>query len=243
MSKVIKSASTNQSAEKMAYHSNAFYATRDMFRSYIDYIEPLSFEEWSTLDYDSKVAVLYVQFFPEILNAWYKVKSFYTLPEDGVSTLMQYLMKNVPIILDNPTRFAAKYIYKVAYNCLYCICHDIKRDRQRFELEVSNIVGNDDSELDLFQKYGVEDVGYAIAEGDEENTIDVFSVIDKSDSVCDEVDMKDFWRCIEDMDDDALTVVDKLIAGDKIPKKLQTKASEVVVILSERLKKYEKEYC
>ena len=129
-----------------------FYATLEMFKSYIGYEEPLSFEEWKTIPDDQKAAVLYVQFFPEIWLAWNKTKSFYTLEEDGVETIIQYLIKNVPIIENDPDRFYAKYIYRVAYNCLYCICHDIKRDRDRFELEISNIVAvsSNESDLDLF---------------------------------------------------------------------------------------------
>ena len=64
--------------------------------------------------------------------------------------MMQYLEKNVPVIEQDRERFSPAYIYRVAYNCLYCICHDIKRDRERYENETSNVVQNDGEELDLF---------------------------------------------------------------------------------------------
>lgn len=129
---------------------NPFSEARRMFANYIGYTGPMSFEEWMKVDSDKKAAVLFVQFFDQITLAWYKTKSFYTAEEDGVSTMMQYLIKNVPIIEEHPERFRPGYIYQVAYNCLYCICHDLKKDRERFELEVSNVCMVGDDEVDLF---------------------------------------------------------------------------------------------
>lgn len=131
-------------------NASPFYATRNMFRSFINYTKPLTFEEWTNVDSDKKAAFLYVQYFEQITLAWNKTRSFYTPEEDGVSTVLQYLIKNVPVIEENPKRYTAAYIYRVAYNCLYCICHDIKRDRERFENETSNICETADGEVDLF---------------------------------------------------------------------------------------------
>lgn len=136
-------------------HETPFYATRTMFKNYLGYTEPLSFDRWLCLDDDKKAAVLYVQFFEQITLAWYKVKSFYTQEEDGVETVIQYLIKNVPLIAANKSKFRPAYIYRVAFNCLYCICHDIQRDRDRFELECSNIqASNSGDEYDLFDTVG-----------------------------------------------------------------------------------------
>ena len=99
---------------------------------------------------DLRAAALYVQFYEQITLAWYKVRSFYTPEEDGVSTMLQYLHKNVPIIEADPKRYSSKYIYQVAFNCLYCICHDLILERERFEREVSNIVPTNDGDVDLF---------------------------------------------------------------------------------------------
>lgn len=131
--------------------SNAFVETKNMFRDATGYTAPLTFDQWNAVPRDYKAAVLFVQFFDQITLAWYKVKSFYTEDEDGVSTMLQYLEKNVPIIEKNKARFTAHYIYQVAYNCLYCICHDIERDRKRWQLEMSNITySSNGDELDLF---------------------------------------------------------------------------------------------
>lgn len=129
----------------------AFEDTKKLFQEFTHYTRPLSYEEWLASPQDDKAALLYVQFYNEITLAWYKTKSFFVLEEDGVSTMIQYLMKNVPVIESNPKRFKPGYIYRVAYNCLYCISHDIKRDIERFECETSNIISDaSGEEFDLF---------------------------------------------------------------------------------------------
>ena len=130
--------------------SNQFRETRKIYSDYLQYTKPLSYVEWVSLPEDHKAAALFVQFFDQIELAWYKAKSFFTSEEDGVYTTMQYLMKNVPIIRDNPKRFTPQYIYKVAYNCLYCICHDPVIERIRYETTTSNVVPTDNGEVDLF---------------------------------------------------------------------------------------------
>ena len=167
-----------------------FYATRKMFRMYTGYEEPLSFEEWVEIPEDSRAAVLFVQFFDQITLAWEKCKSFYTLEEDGVSTVLQYLQKNVPIIENDPNRFSPRYIYKVAYNCMYCICHDIKRERDRWENECSNIKLHGEEELDLF---------------------DIVCSRSTDDIFCSDEFKERFWDIIEDMDKDTKTVVRELL--------------------------------
>lgn len=129
---------------------NPFIETKNLFTSYLNYTEPLTFDQWLATPDDYKAAVLYLQFFDPITLAWYKADSLQRgCPEDGVSTVLQYLQKNVPIIVAAPKKFTPNYIYRVAYNCLYCICHDIQRDKDRFQYEISNIVISGDSELDL----------------------------------------------------------------------------------------------
>ena len=73
-----------------------FYQTRDMFKEFIGVDTPLAYSTWMELDPDKKAAALFVNFFDQITLAWYKAKSFYAVDEDGVSTCLQYLQKNVP---------------------------------------------------------------------------------------------------------------------------------------------------
>lgn len=176
--------------------ANAFVETKNLFTNYTKYTSPLSYEEWLAVADDSKAAVLYVQFYDQITLAWYKTKSFFVLEEDGVSTVIQYLMKNVPILKKDPSRFKPSYIYQVAYNCLYCISHDIKRDIERYEREISNIVGCDDDELDLFDTVTSNDPDYE-------------EILTK----------ENFWAIIEDMGLETAKVVEYLLNDEPLKKK------------------------
>ena len=174
--------------------ANAFNETRNLFSRFTQYTKPLSYEEWMEVPYSSKAAVLFVQFFDEITLAWYKTKSFFVEEELGVETMVQYLEKNVPVIEKDPKRFKSSYIYKVAYNCLYCISHDIKRDIQRFESEVSNIVVCGEDELDLFD------------------------TVSKNESIESEINKKEFWSLIENMDLKTKKVIIHLLNGETLNK-------------------------
>ena len=174
--------------------TNAFNETRNLFSRFTQYTKPLSYEEWMEVPSSSKTAVLFVQFFDEITLAWYKTKSFFVEEELGVETVVQYLEKNVPVTEKDPKRFKSSYIYKVAYNCLYCISHDIKRDIQRFESEVSNIVVCGEDELDLFD------------------------TVSKNESVESEIDKKEFWSLIENMDLKTKKVINHLLNGETLNK-------------------------
>lgn len=175
--------------------SNAFNETRNLFRTYLNYTGPLSYEQWLATADDSKAAVLFVQFFDQITLAWYKTKSFFVLEEDGVYTMLQYLTKNVPIIKENPKRFTPNYIYRVAYNCLYCISHDIKRDIERYERETSNIIFNGEDELNLFDTVPATDP-----------------------DINDRWTQAHFWAIIETMGPATQKVVNHLINGDPLTK-------------------------
>lgn len=172
--------------------ANAFSETRNLFITTTGYTRPLSYDEWMMIPSEHKAAVLFVQFYDEITLAWYKTKSFFVVEEDGVSTMLQYLMKNVPIIEKDPKRFKPSYIYKVAYNCLYCISHDIKRDIERYENEVSNIVTSGEDQLDLFD-----------------------TVVSKSD-MYEEISRQEFWAIIEDMGVKTQKVINYLLNGESL---------------------------
>ena len=181
----------------------AFYETKICFTEAIGYTRPLSWEEWMKIRSDHKAAALFVQFYADIYGAWNKTKSFYTLEEDGVSTMMQYLQKNVSLIENCENKFRPAYIYKVAFNCLYCICHDIKRDRERWENETSNITSCGEDELDLFD---------TVVSHDDNEYID-------------SIDRTKLWAIVSSMGPEALKVVDHLINGSKLGKTPKRSAS------------------
>ena len=169
-----------------------FYAARSRFRSVVGY-EPLSYEEWLSLDDQYKAAALFVTFFDQITLAWSKAKSFYVLEEDGVSEMLKYLMKNTPLIASKKSKYSPAYIYRVAYNCLYCISRDIKRDRLAYENNVPQYVQCGDDVLDLF------------------------------DTVCDTEDMdntiskKKFWALVDNQEWDVKAMIVKILEGGALP--------------------------
>lgn len=183
--------------------ANPFIETKNLIISYLEYSEPLSFDQWASIADDQKAAVLYVQFFDQITLAWYKADSLQRgSTEDGVSTVLQYLQKNVPIIMAAPKKFTPAYIYRVAYNCLYCICHDIKRDKERFEHERFSTVITADGELDLCN---------LVPDYDEDFTQTQLKAY--------------FWAVIDDMGDKAQSVVSSLIGETELPAKYRVRVS------------------
>lgn len=165
----------------------AFYDTRKLFIELTGYKAPLTFEDWKAQPDSLKAAILFVQFYNEILLAWDKADSLdFGNDSEGVSTVLQYLEKQVKTIQyfeknnpnkkasaefrrqhpddciaieqrkieEDPSRFSPGYIYRVAYNCLYCICgHDRKCDKDRIGNETSSIVMYDGEELDIFDTF------------------------------------------------------------------------------------------
>lgn len=191
---------TNLSKSEEPLMSNAFAESRNLFTMYTGYVRPLSFDEWSKLPDSHKSAVLFVQFYDEITLAWYKLSSVYTYvpDEDGVSTVCQYLEKNVSKILEKPARFNAPYIYQVAYNCLYCITHDPIKPRERFFNETSNITCSENGdELDLF---------------------DTVKSLSAEQTFEEETYKKMFWQVIEDMGLETQKVVNYLLNNDSLKK-------------------------
>ena len=77
------------------------------------------YEGWIHLPDDLKVAGLYVRFFSQIKLAWAKSARPYIEEELAVSTLIQYLMKNVDLIKWQRKRYCEAYIYSVAFNALF----------------------------------------------------------------------------------------------------------------------------
>lgn len=172
-----------------------FAETRDLFRSYTNYSKPLSFDEWNNLPRDHKAAVLYLQFYDQVTLAWIKLKSVYSVEADGVAEALQYLEKNVSKIEAEPKRFTPNYIYRVMYNCLYCLCRDPNRYKAAYENECSNVVRHGEDELDLFDTVA--------SKNDEGSGMSIS-------------DRELFWKLIEDSDLDTKVVVAKLLGEDVI---------------------------
>lgn len=80
---------------------------------------------------------------------------------------------------EDKSKFSPGYIYRVAYNCLYCICHDRKCDKDRLENETSGIIMHDGEEFDLFSTLA-----------DKSGSVESVYTTSRFES--------EFWRIIED---------------------------------------------
>ena len=136
--------------------NSEFYNTYKLYRNYIGYSREFDYESWLNLPQKFKAAALYVQFYNEITLAWYKVKTQWSIEEEGVECVNQYLMKNVEKIEKDRKRFTPQYVYTVAYNCLYCLCIDPSKNKDRYYCETPNTFSNGDDELDWFDMIGEE---------------------------------------------------------------------------------------
>ena len=140
-----------------------FRATRNLYMEYVhDFEFPLTYEAWLNADDEYKAVLLFVNFFNEIELAWYKERYSYgpALEEDAVSEVNQYLIKNVPIIKENPKRFSPGYIYRVAANCISCVGAS-QVSINTYKLETSNeVAGSDGSVINLFDTEPFEDDSY-----------------------------------------------------------------------------------
>ena len=139
----------------MAAHNSQFIQTRKMFRDYLSgYPKTLTYEDWVAANDDDKAALLYVTFYQEVTLAWFNAVTsrniIYISQEDGVSTVLQYLMKNVEKITADEKRYTPQYIYQVAFNCLLALCNTRSTDQKRSACEVSNEYTEGDTDVNLW---------------------------------------------------------------------------------------------
>lgn len=203
--------------------SREFYETKEIFANHIGYEKPYTFEEWNNLPQDHKAAALFVQYFNLVLSAYYTHKLPYATEEECVETVLQYLLKNVPIIEKHPRRFTPQYVYTVCSNCIACVAYG-QKDKDRFYKEISNKVYEDEQEVDIYDTVK-----------DEKSEKD-FDLTDRA------IRAK-FWAIIEDMGLDTEAVVDNIIGGIALPKGFGIKKKkEIINNLKEALECYKAYY-
>lgn len=166
-----------------------FKETYKLFKSALDSATDADYTEvrgWLQLSDELKATALYVAFCPEITIAWNKIYSMYPWVDEctAVSTLLQYLMKNVNIIKAHPQRFKPQYIYTVAYKCMYSLGHvnDVQRWYQNRASTLEKI--RDDESIDDIMECSDNQPRYI------ERLIDTRSVEDL-------VEAKEVWQTVE----------------------------------------------
>lgn len=132
----------------MAHTNFEFLSTKNIFREYLSgysingKFNTITYNDWKNADEDDKASLLFVIFYDSIALAWHKCITLrgivYVDSADGVSTVLQYLVKNVDKINADEKRYDPKYIYKVCYNCLLSLCETHIKDKMRSSMEISN---------------------------------------------------------------------------------------------------------
>lgn len=208
-------------SENIPTDVSPFKAAYNLFRNSLHYEGPITWEEWVACSQDTKSAWLYCQFYDQITLAWYKAKCLYGEDEEGVETVLQYLEKNVKLIESKKNKFTSAYIYRVAYNCLYCICHDRKIDQDRYALEMSNIVSTSDGdEVDLFDTVtsNVEDIMYDQAKDE-------------------------FWKIIDGLDEKGQKFIERILKNGQLPDHVGTENQKLLASLRVQLLPYLSVFC
>lgn len=192
-----------------------FTKTRNNFREATNCDYPLSYEEWMALPEDKKVAALFVNFFDTITLAWYKAQAEYIEENDGISLLMQYLLKNIPILKENPKKYNEKYIYSVSWNSMASL-RRVKGAQDRFNLTTSQYASNDT--------------------GDE---FDLFSTLPDSTDITEHDEVQAAVKGIMDIylraDDATKEVISHIVNGTKIGKRTQKKEAGIIEALKKEL--------
>lgn len=186
-----------------------FQEAKKRYEAAIGITAPITFEEWFALPDSHKAAALFINFYEQITLAWTKAKSDFTEDEDGLSIVMQYLMKNVPIIESNPKKYASSYIYKIAYNSMGCL-RRAKSDISRHKEVISEWYTNETiGEASLFDLIG-------------------------SDMLADKLHIAAdiLYQLYEEvLDTDEKAVVNNILRGTKLSKRTMARESEIYTTL------------
>lgn len=163
------------------------------FKNLSGYTEPVEWSQWASInDVDIQTAILYCQFYDQITLAWYKARAEFVPDEDGLSCVLQYIIKNVPRIQAEEAKFTPAYMYRIAYNCMDCLRY-VQRDINRYTTETTNVVVYDGEELDLCDLVPHRDTSYE-----------------------DQVDKDRFWSIIASMGPEVEKVVNHLVNDESL---------------------------
>lgn len=175
---------------------------------------PMTYDDWLDCPDNYKAAALYVNFYDQITFAWYKVKTVYHNDEDAVSYILQYLCKNVPIIISNPGRYTERYIYRVAYNCFTCILYGPKRDRITSEVSNLQYTNSTDKEVNLFD------------------------FIQHPSNIEQQYLNAEIWRALGKLESSVLEFVEDIINRGAIPKRLTQAQSAALSEITKTLERF-----
>lgn len=206
---------------------NQFKETFNLFKASLTVESYSNYDEWVLIPDNLKAVALYVVFYEQITLAWMKTRKPFMEEETAISTLMQYLLKNVPIIESDEKRFTPAYLYKVAFNAFYPL-GKIKRDISEFEHRASPYMTVNVQMLDL--DYEPDNPQYR-----ESAFIDLR--VDTTE-ISTLIEREEFWKLIESTDMDTKEVIECLINRSRIYGSLAKKKASVIQGLRTLLKEF-----
>lgn len=205
---------------------NQFKETYSLFHSALTDLEFNTYWTWMLIPDNLKAVALYVRFYDEIALAWRKTVKPFMEEETAVSTLMQYILKNVEIIKADRKRYTPSYMYKIAFNAFYPLGR-IQRDIDRFNQEET--FWNYTHEFDNQSSDDVDNNFY----WDSPYLCKVVAIDESDDERLEEV-----WKIIESCDEQTKKVIESLIGGKKLGKRLKAKSPEIIAELKIKLCNY-----
>lgn len=196
----------------------AFTETKARFMEATGISAPITYEQWLVLPDEHKAVALYINFFAEITLAWTKAEAEFVEEDDAVSIILQYLMKNVPIITANPKKYTGSYIYRVAYNCMGCL-RRVKSESFRYYNTISNYQTDvEDREINIFDNIEDESDPYIHL------AADILASI------------------YEELDKDTKSVINNILNGKKLTNKAKERESDIYAYLRKVFAKVADQY-
>lgn len=129
--------------------ANQFQEAKDRFTEATYFVKyPITWNTWMTIDDELKCAALYVNFYDQIIFAWQNCRTYFLEDEECISIIMQYLMKNVEKIKNDPNRYTQGYIYTVAFRSLQGI-RRVGGTKRYYDTYQSRYIDTKDGEVDL----------------------------------------------------------------------------------------------
>ena len=185
------------------------------------------------IPHNLKAAALYVNFYQEITLAWKKYQLPHIEEETAVSTVIQYLIKNVDIIENDKRRYTPNYIYQLAKNAIYPLGRiqcNIEYYRRRCSWY--------DSDDAIFTLWTLGDMG--------DNNFEPWcseKVVDNTD-VLDQVIERGysdaFWEVVRNLNDEESDLIDRIVNGRTIGKRLKQREPEILATLRIKFEKFQK---
>ena len=201
-----------------------FARVRSSFEDAMSSIQfPITYEQWLGIKDQYKAAALFVNFYDQICLARSKwLCGFITEGEDS-SIVLQRLLKNVEVLKNDRKRFTKNYMFRVAYNAIGEL-RKIQGTVDFYNLTESNIkISASGEEVDEF----------STRIGEEYDGVSEMVRSQYSDA---------FWSVVNGLDKDSKRLVEALLGGKPVGKKIEAKKEVLMAGLRSKFGAFRTEF-